>query len=305
MVSKKDVDFLGNIGGRTMKGDKDKILSNEKGVGEHLLEIQRRAEEQKTEQEIVKQTFGIGTSDKTSDVPAIKVAKEALDIQSATIKSLDEARKITQDALIKAETEKNNALTQLYSLQMNTIKDAEARVQAAAARIEGGEKPKSAMDTFREIKGELDKMIEETPKPSPPSQAGLSEETQIKLKQMELDQSRVLFGLQADAEQRRREWDLKMREFEEDTRRRWAEYKDSREFREQGITGFTDLITSVGASVTKERIVGSGESDLEASISQFPCQVCQTPIEVKPGATSIKCPKEGCGAEYQVKESAG
>ena len=280
--------------------EEDVKAKDEKDFGDDLLEAQRKAAKQR----VILETIGPAAGGKTGDDALIKATKDALDIQSATMKSIDEARKTAQDAWSKAETEKNNALSQLYQHQLDTIKEAEARVQMAAAKIEGGQS-KSAMDVFRDVKSELDKIMEELPKPPSPPQPGVSEDTQIKLKQMELDQAKVLFELQSGAEQQRKQWDLKLREFDEETKHRWAEYRDTKEFRNKGIEGFSDLITSIGASITKERTGGSEGPHLEATVSSFPCQVCGTEIEVEPGAASVNCPNTECHASYDIKERAG
>lgn len=311
MVSQRDKDFLSGAGGRTVKDDKEKNLASEQTAGEHLLEIQRKAEEQKVEQEIIKSTFGVGGG-KTPDDGMMKLAKETLDMQSATIKSSEEARKATLDALSKAELAKDTAQTQLYQFQLGSIKDADDRLRQAAAQVQSGGGQKVGMDAFKEIKAEFDKMVKETPHAEVAAQTGTSEATTVKLEQMKLDQQVLLFKLQGDSEQQKKEWDLKLKEFDEESKRRWAEYKDGREFKEKGLMGFSDLIGSISASVTKERMGGDaggavegevGEPVVKAKISSFPCQVCHAAIQVEQGETSVKCPNGECGATYDLEEN--
>lgn len=310
MVSQKDVDFLTKVGGRTVGDEKDKNLSTQPGVGEHLLKIQRQAEEQKTEQEIVKKTFGIGgQSGEGTSLPAIIVTK-AMDSHEKAVERAEAATTGLKDEIKTAQGDAAQAKEALVQVQIDQIGKMITTMNDTLKEIKAGAAPKSVPQIINDAKELMATLQPTSTQPTLPT--GDSRLT-LDLQTMRQTHEIAMKQLDIQLQQMSQAFQLSIAEFNENTSQRWAEYKDSKEFRAKGMEGFSDLIASVGSSITKERTGGSiskertggsEEPHLEASMSLFPCQACGTPIEIKPGATKIKCSNEDCGAEFDIKETA-
>lgn len=295
MPTKKQSDWLQSQGGRTVKDNKGANMGEEKpSLADKLM----KKKEEAIELQMTAQALGGGNVE-ADESETLKLAKEVMQIQRETVKSVDDARKRTEEALAKAETAKNEAQTALYTHQLDAIKDAEARVKVASeAKPTPG---KSELEIFRKVRDEMQELMPEKPEAATPP--GISEATQLKITQLQLEQQRVLAQMQADRERQNREFDLKLAEFNENSRQRWAEYNDNKALREQGLSGLQDIAASIGAAVKGESggVEETEGEHVEASISSFPCQFCQTPVPVHPGDTKVKCPNEECGAQYDIK----
>lgn len=55
-----------------------------------------------------------------------------------------------------------------------------------------------------------------------------------------------------------------------------------------------------GVGAQAEKAAGGGE--VEVDMVSFPCQSCQSPIEIPPGSETVSCPQ--CGSKYQVVRRA-
>ena len=314
MVSQTDKEFLANIGGRTVDGQKQPDLGEKTpSLADKLLTAQEKA----AEAAITMKTLGIGTGGEVAPAHAptesidTKIIKDTLSMQKDALKSMADARKLTEESLHKAETAKNEALAKLYSHQLDTIRDAEARARAIIEQSQGITPPKNPFDTYREIKAIVDELKEDVPKPTP---SGVSDEVQIRLKQMELDYQRQLAQMQAENMRLQREWEIRMLEFKENQDQRKIEYQDKKRFREEGLASLQDLISSIGSGITKERGGNSPiatqatqgeELPIQTKVTKFPCQFCQSPITVATGATHVVCPNEKCAAEFDIDLGEG
>lgn len=297
------------------KVNKEKEEPQEKDFADELLETQKKAAKTK----IVMDTIGATAKGggKSEEDAAMKFAKEAMEMQSSTIKSLEEARKTTQEALSKAETAKNDALTALYQHQLNTIVEAEARVKAMAEKAGEGGKPSDPFAIYQEIKKHIDEAVA-SGRPAATNNEGaargVSDETMVTLKKLELDQSRILLQMQTDAEVRKKEWDLKLLEFQDGSRRQWAEYRDKKDFQRQGLEGAQDLIASISAGIAADREASSTEvvktkakahskskgAQTETSHVDFECTECGEVFPIYKGQEQATCPS--CGQMFSVKE---
>ena len=311
MVTQTDKDFLAKIPGRTMDGQRQADLAEKiPSLSDKLLAAQEKA----AEAAITMKTFGIGASGEAwaahppPESIDTKIIKDTLGMQKDALKSMADARKLTEESLHRAETAKNEALAQLYSHQLNTIRDAEARAQAVIQQSQRTEPPKSPFETYREIRGIVNELKEEIPKPGPA--IAVSDEVQIRLKQMEFDFQRQLVQMQADNTRSQREWDLRLLEFKENREQRQMEYQDKKRFREEGLAGLQDLVGAIGSGIVKEQGASNApiaaqapveeEMPIQTKVVKFPCQFCQTPITIAPGQAHVICPNEKCAAEFDI-----
>ena len=320
MLSAKDKNFSEMMGGITMEKQKDLDLAEKTpSLADKLLAAQEKAAEAR----IVLDTLGVGAGGVSPQAqqPHVesvegvntKIIKDTLGMQKDALKSMADARKLTEESLAKADTAKNEALTQLYSHQLNTIREAEARAQAVIQQSQTTEPPKSPFDTYREIRGIVNELKEEMPKPGPA--IAVSDEVQIKLKQMEFDFQRQLAQMQAENTRAQREWDIRFLEFKENREQRIIEYQDKKRFREDGLAGLQDLVGAIGSGIVKEQgaaqapitaqAPGEEGVPIQTKITKFPCQFCQSPITVATGATHVVCPNEKCAAEFDIDLGEG
>lgn len=279
----------------TQQGKKDE--NKEPSAVDRIIEARVKGEEAKAAIQGLGGTGG-GESVQTS------IVTTAMQQQKVIMDQLNQQVAEANKELLAARKEREEAQTQLYNERISILQGEKQKLDETA-KAAGPKAPKSEMEAYRDIRAELQKEIDELKKNAPPpatgAGTGVSDATQITLKKLELDQAKVLEGMQADRADKQQAFDLKLREFDEDSKRRWAEYADSRAFRQQGIEGVTDLVGAIGAGITKEMPPGKGKAGaVEASISQFPCQICGTLIPVEPGETHVFCSNEECKAEYDI-----
>lgn len=251
------------------------------------------------------------------------------DVQTAIVTAAQGQQKILFDALqqqigeankqlTEARTEREKAQTELYNERIITLKAEKEKLDDAAEAAKGAGAPRSELTIYKDVRKELQEEIDELAKKAPKVEGtqGMSAETMITLKKLELDQGKVLAEVQANAQAQQNAFLLKMKEFDEDAKRRWAEYRDSREFRQQGMDGFQDLVHAVGEGIAKDKeaggvgaetkITGKGkkpapaeEETHEAFITSFPCSQCEEKVPVDQEKGKGVCP--GCGAEYEIR----
>lgn len=273
-----------------------------KDYGQELLDFQAKAEEQKTKQKIMRDTFGV--SEGGGESLTASIVNKSIEQQTALMNQLNLQIAQAHKDLLEARKEREQAQTQLYTERVTILQEEKKKLDETAQQAKSAGVPHTELQAYKNVKAALKDEIDELKKstPSPASPIGMSDETQIRLTQMQLDQQRLLTQMQLDHEARQKEWDLKMAEFNEASNRRWAEYKDSKDFREKGMEGFSDIAAAVASGVSKKRATeAGGETVIKGRVGKFPCQFCKTPVTVEPGSTTVKCPNEECGAEYEVR----
>lgn len=281
-------------------------------AADRVIEARIKAEE-------VKATLdGLGGSAKPpeGDSLSVTIVKASMEQQTAILNQLTNQITQVHKDLDAARLEREQAQTQLYNERISILQQQKQELDQKAQEAKGAGVPPSQLDIYRSVRLELQKEIDELkkdqPEPLPLSVKGMSDETQIRLKEMELEQARILTEMTLSREEKEKEWDLKLRQFDDEAKLRWAEYKDKKDFREKGLEGFEDLAHSVAEGITREREGGGSvksrksgkEETIEASIRGFACQFCGTKIPVKPGDELVTCPNEECGAQYEVKVRA-
>ena len=290
----------------------------EKSFLDKVVEARERAAEMR----VVEQTLGIsGPGAGGGESLAASVVTGAMGQQKILFDAFQAQIAQANLQLSEAKAERERAQTELYNEKVVILRAEREKLDDAAEAAKGAGAPKSQMDIYREIRKEIDGEIGELKKDAPKVEGvqAMSADTIITLKKLELDQAMTLAKITADAQSQQNEFMLKMKEFDENAQRRWAEYKDSRDFRREGMDGVQDLVHAIGDGIAQDRkgagggdgskITGKGEKksapDQEekvgAFITSFPCSQCEEKVEVDEKAGKGVCP--GCGAEYAIRST--
>jgi len=281
------------------KGKEDeKEEKKELGPADRVIEARVKAEEAKVALDTLGSPGG-GESIQTT------IVKESLAQNRAVMEELYKQIAQANKELLEARRDRESALTELYKERIAILHNEQTKLDEKAQSAEGIAN-KSIMDVYRDVRGEIQTEIDALKKEAPQAvahQPVTSDETQIRLAELQLQNTREIYRIQQESENTRREWELKMKQFEEESRRRWAEYGDKREMQREGLQGFQDIAHSISAGLGRDRTgeAVAGEATVEASISSFPCQICHTPIHVEPGQTEANCENPECGAAYELQ----
>jgi len=249
---------------------------------------------------------GLGIGEQTGESLQASIVKGAMS-QQAMI--MDELHKQTAEAnkeLLEARKEREQAQTQLYNERISILQGEKQKLDAAAQQAKGVGAAPSELDAYKKVREALKEEIDELKKGAPPPSGpplGLSAETHIKLQEMSQNHELEMKRLDIELSRQDREFNIKLAEWQEESRRRWREYEDKVGMQQKGFDGFSDLAGAISSGIGKERetISRGGEESIQALASQFPCQFCKTKVLIQPGELTATCPNEECGAIYNVK----
>lgn len=300
MPTKKDFEWVGSQGGRTVTNGKGENLEKEKpSLADKILAHKERMKEA----ELVTQASDEGEGGKGESL-ATTIVTKSIDATDKAVARLNEDTATLKKEIAEGRLEAQNNWKLFIDEKLERIKDAEAQAAKSAQKAGEAGAPPDVFAVYDKVQGELAKLLASQPPPAAEAQTGIKDETRITLARMELDQTRVLAEIQAQQQQHQQEFAIRMAEFTEESKRRWAEYNDGKRFKEQGLSGFQDLAAAIGAGIRQDQGEAAGiaeESSLEASLGSFPCQFCHTNIEVPPGTQKVVCPNEECGATFNLK----
>lgn len=265
--------------------------------------------------------FGMNSSGGESS-EMLKVAKEAFDMQANVAKSLSSSRQALEEDLLRARKEQAEAQANVFKLQLDIIKIAESRIQEKAQELAANTSGRNDLAIYKEVKQSIDAIVKDTNQSlqnvvsQPPAQ-----DAQYELEKMKLnfDFQKQIEEMRQTAEKNNKEWDLRMRQFDEDNKRNWAKFESESQMKKDAVGGFQDLMASLqagisgdmgeeihpnpGAGKVKSQVVTEEVPDMVAEVSQFKCQVCQTMIKVNPGDTVVTCTNPDCETEYNIKKA--
>lgn len=245
--------------------------------------------------------------------PPHKDALEAPTVVNAALGQMNNMLKVNADAakeksieLKEARKEADDAKTNLFTTQLEIIKDMHRSMQESQKEIAKSNSPEAAMAMVEKWESIIDRVKPHiAPESSyPPVRAGNDMQLTLQLEKMRQDHALALRKLDLEVGQSNNNFQLKMTQFTEDSNRRWQEYKDGVKFKENAYNGFSDLAASIAAGIDKERGVVSGNPDdevIQAAVSGFKCQLCKTHVNIPEGAPSVTCPNPECSAEYKIK----
>ena len=285
-----------------------------KTVGERIIE----AEEDALVHEATKKAHGLGQGGQGSvaeqpDSLAPQIVTNSMKQTADAVKEMKDNEKDLQKEIKEA----NAAVGQMQNIMtqelLTRIEKAQTKLDESAKVAQGVGAPQTAFDGYKQVKGELSSLVGEIQKSQSgveTQQPGMSDATQIRLKELELQQQQVLAQITADNTRAHEQFQLQMLEFKDNKEVRHLEYENKSHFRQEGIQGVSDLVNALGAGVSQKGGPGSNpgstvkeqageEAEAGAYISSFKCGVCAADIPVEAGQTVVKCP--GCGAGFSIK----
>lgn len=315
-MTSKQLEWLNKQGGRTMSDDKGKNL----GEKELSLadKIQKRVEEV-AEAAVVIKTLGIRPDslegnakekDGADNLPATLLTG-ALDAYKDAAKRAQETLDKKEADLKAARDSEDVAKAAYYQVQVDAVKETQARIEKALDELKKGGEPRDAVSILKEADDLIQHVNKMRPQPSTESKGTvvISEETQIRLEEMRQAHDIEMKKLDIQISQMNQDFQIRLAEFQDNRTAKMREYDDRKDFRNRGLEGFEDLAHSMAQGLTRER-EGSvstkgrksvAEETVQAAVRQFSCQFCGTKIPVKSDSESVTCPNDECGAQYEVK----
>ncbi len=286
-----------------------------KTVGERIIE----AEEDALVHEATKKAHGLGPgSGEQPESLAVQIVTKSMTQQQDAIKTMEnDAKELRQD--IKAANDaKANMQTAMLQDMLTRIESAQVKLNESTKAAQATGAPVSAFDGYKQVKDELSTLVADIQKTQPSAEAqhpGMSDATQVRLKELELQQQQVLAQITADNTRAHEQFQLQMLEFKDNKDVRHMEYQDKRHFREEGLHGVSDLVAALGAGVSEKGGPGttsnvetkpgqqseSEEAEAGAYVSSFKCGICGGEVPVQEDATVAKCPNPECNATFTIK----
>ncbi len=279
---------------------------------QELIETQQEAIKTKAAAQVLGVDLGADAK-KSEDSITTTIVTKAMDTQDKAIQRMESDAKELKDEVKEANQAVANMQWELLNEKLGRIEEAQKKSDESAKNAAAAGAPKDAFGYYNQVKDELGKLVQSLPQkePAPQHGGGMSDATQIRLKELELEQVRILEEIRQENQRANQEFQLKLAEFSDNKELRKMEYEDKRRFRQEGLQGLTDFATAIGASISAERGVPAETSEEVARpsrvktgkeetayIGAFDCAECGKEVLVTAGQNIATCP--GCGAKYTV-----
>jgi hypothetical protein len=294
------------MGGRTVQDNSDRHLAERP---ESLAARIKRAQEDAIEAKAVAQAYGLSgvkgeEEGHKEEAEAPSVVNQAMNQMNNMIKETNEMAKQKNEELKEARTDADQARADLFKTQLEIIQQMQGSLMDAQKRMQEQNSPEAAVATVERWEGIFSKF-----RPQPPAESNVavakasSDQTTIKLEEMKQAHEIQMEQMKGEREHQSQEFQLRMAQFNEETKRHYREYEDSVKLRSDAYGGFSDLVSAIAAGVDKERggVATAAEEVIEAAVNGFRCQMCGTHIDIPEGAEKVTCPKPECGAEYSIR----
>ena len=279
-------------------------------LADRIVEVQEKAIVSKATTE----AFGLTGQGGGGEQPvslATQIVTNSMKQTADAVKEMKDNEKGLQNEIKEANAAVGQMQNTMTQDLLNRIEKAQTKLDESAKVAQGTGAPVSAFDGYKQVKGELSELVGELQKQQPAAETqkpGMSDATQIRLKELELQQQQVLAQITADNTRAHEQFQLQMLEFKDNKEIRHLEYEDKTRFRQEGLHGVSDLVAAIGAGVSEKGGPASvvtekpaaEEAEAGAFITSFKCGVCAAEIPVEEGQTVAKCP--GCGAGFAIKE---
>lgn len=303
MVSNKDKDFLAQMGGRIMS-DNEKHENKEPSPADRIIEARVKGEEARAAIVGLGGEHGGGEG----ETLATSIVGKAIDKMDRATERAEEAvkRKEADAETLRGEADKARA--ELHGTLLTQTQNTLAEVTKALNDTRKGvgqpqtakqvlEDALSFVDVIREKLGGGDggKEVKVTPAQDPM--------VTIQLQQMAQNHEMAMKQIELQLQQMTNEFKVKMAEFQDNRVHRQREYEDNKRFREKGLEGVQDILSSIAVGISGETGEETGEvgeeAKMKATITTLPCQNCGYKIAVPAEGGHLTCPE--CEAEYTVE----
>lgn len=306
MAHPQDKIFSDQMGGRTVKDDKDEHLAAEKPT---LTERLKKASEDALEARMTAQIYGgtpqggEGGGEKPESLQA-SVVTSALTQMNNMVSEANMMAKEKEKEVIQARREADEARANLFTAQLVAIKNMQDGLAISSAKAAAQGTPEAMIATIEKYGTMMEKL---KPKVSTASESvaatGVTDAVRIEIEKMRQGHAFAMKGLELQMLNQNNQFSLQMAQFEEDSKRRWREYEDGRDLKQSALGGFGDLASAISAGISRERGGPTGEEEvIQASVGSFPCEFCKTMVPVNGGASKAVCPNTECGASYNIKK---
>jgi len=246
----------------------------------------------------------VDTGGHKGESEAPSVVSAAMTHMDSMIKETNEMSKEKEKELLQARKEADDARASLFTTQLQVIQNMQDSLMESQKRMSEQNSPEAAISTVEKWETIFNKFRPQVSnEPSAALAKGTSDQTTITLEKMRQDHDREMKQIDLQITTLNNDFQLRMLQFNEDSRRRWKEYEDGNKLKENAFGGFSDLAASIAAGIDKERGVGTAapEESIQAAVSGFKCQLCGTHVDIPEGVERVVCSKPGCGAEYAIK----
>ena len=289
-----------------MADNRDRTLAEQP---ESLAARIKRAQEDAMVMKATAQAYGFdavkveqGSSKSDSEAPSVVSA--AMSQMNNMIKETTEMAKDTRKEVDIARKEADDARANLFTTQLTVIQNMQNNLMESQKRIGEQNSPESAVATVEKWETIFNKFRPQvTGEPTVATAKTSSDETTIILEKLRQQHNVELKKLDLQIAAQNNDFNLRMLQFNEDSRRRWKEYDDGNKFKEGAFGGFSDLAAAIAAGIDKERGVATaaGEGTIQAAVSGFKCQVCGKHVDIPEGVEKVVCSNPECGAGYDIK----
>ncbi|KKN52927.1 hypothetical protein LCGC14_0607280 [marine sediment metagenome] len=288
-----------------------------KSVGERIA----AAREDAIVLEATEKAHGLGTGSGAGpqESLAVQIVTNSMKQQENAVKDMKDNEKELQNEIKEANAAVGTMQATMMQDLLTRIEKAQTKLDESAKVAQGTGAPISAFDGYKQVKGELSTLVAELVKDRPAAEAqhgqGMSDATQIKLKELEMEQTRALSQITADNTRAQNEFNLKLAEFQDTKEIRRMEYADKKNFRTEGLQGVTDIVAAIGAGIkteggpgnpgdtaTEKQPSGGEEAEMGAYINSFKCSVCGVDVPVQEGKGTAMCPNPECNAGFTIKD---
>ncbi len=250
---------------------------------------------------------------------ATSIVKASLDNSDKFIGRMNEESERLRNDILQAQKAAQDNLNRFMDVSLARIADQQERVDKAASDAMSGGAAAGDFNKYREVKALLKEFMDEMGMGKPNPATGMSDSVALQLKKMDHEHDLALVALQNEIAKGNRDWELRIRQMDEDIKFKREEYKDKSAWRNKATDELGDVVKSFAQSITKER-EGGGDviadelppngsiqsaPHVEAEVMGFLCDKCQTPIEVPEGVAEVACPNEECGMKYRMKTKKG
>ncbi len=217
------------------KKEEKKEEKNGKSLAERILEDEGKAIVGRATAEM----FGLNRKEATL---ATQIVLKAMEMQEKVLAGKEGRTK-------ELEAEVKEARQSLEHIQFESLTEQLKKIEEDQKKVdEAVHVQKDAFTYYYQVKAEVDRMVKLIQ-----PQLAMSDATQIKLKELELEQQRVLVRSEADNLQSRQRFDMLLVIFREYMEMKRSEILRKEALQAETMRGLSDIVAAIGAAVANSK----------------------------------------------------